>query len=283
MPIEFKKRSSKNEPDYEQKREQEARTRRKFGLETLTDDEELIDDTTFSAIHEELAKGKTDGSDTQPVLDDPGAATPAEPSNEEDELLLEEIATELPSKTEVAARDCSAPADSAVVAALERQLADAKDRDEVAALTLRIARYYARVAALFVVNRGLVAGLCGSGEGLGDRLEGIMIPTSADSLMAAPLETGQPVRGGPPPGSVDQRVLRAMGRDKIQDLAVLPIRIGERVVNLLYVDNGSEPLAKTSLGALRVLCAAVGRVYERLILERKQSGRPPKPPGARPR
>ena len=100
-----------------------------------------------------------------------------------------------------------------------------------------------------------------------------MIPTSADSLMATPLETREPVRGGSPPGSVDQRVLRAMGRDEIQELAVLPICIGERVVNLLYVDNGSEPLAKTSLAALRVLCTAVGRVYERLILKRKRSGR----------
>jgi len=90
--------------------------------------------------------------------------------------------------------------------------------------------------------------------------------------MAKPLETGEPVRGGARPGSVDQRVLRAMGREGTQELAVLPIRIGRRVVNLLYVDNGSEPLAKTSLAALRVLCAGVGRVYERLILERKRSG-----------
>ena len=273
MAIEFKRRAGRNEPDEEQKREQEARTRREFGLETLTDDEELIDDTTFSEMHDELSKVRLDGLDTHPVLDELGAAGPADSMNEEDELLLEEIATELPSQTEVLVEDCGAPADSAVVAALERRLADAKDRDEVAAVTLRIARYHARVAALFVVNQGLVAGLRGSGEGLEERLEGIMIPTSADSLMARPLATGQPVRGVAARGSVDRRVLHAMGRDAIRELAVLPIRIGERVVNLLYVDNGSEPLAKTSLAALRVLCAAVGRVYERLILERKRSGR----------
>jgi hypothetical protein len=269
VPIEFKKRASKSETDPEKKREQEARTRQRFGLETLTEDEELIDDTTFSRMHEKLSKTRLDGSDTQPVLDEPEVADSME---EEDELLLEEIATELPSQTEVVAKDYGPPADSAVVAVLERQLADAKDRDEVAALTLRIARYHAHVAALFVVNQGLVAGLRGSGEGLEDRLEGIMIPSSADSLMSAPLQTGQLVRGGAPPGSVDQRVLRAMGRDTIEELAVLPIRIGKRVVNLLYVDNGREPLAKTSLAALRALCSGVGRVYERLILERKRSG-----------
>jgi hypothetical protein len=273
VAIEFKRRSSRKEPDDEQKREQEARTRQQFGLEILTDDEELIDDTTFSEMHDELSNSRLGGADTQPVLDDLGPAGSADLFEEEDELLLEEIATELPAQTDVAAKYCGAPADSAVVADLERQIADAKDRDEVATLTLRIARYHARVAALFVVNQGLVAGLCGSGEGLEDRLEGIMIPTSADSLMARPLETGELVRGSAAPGSVDQRVLRAMGRDAIAELAVLPICIGKRVVNLLYVDNGSGPLAKTSLAALRVLCAAVGRVYERLILERKRSGR----------
>jgi len=164
VAIEFKRRSSRSEPDDEQKREQEARTRREFGLETLTDDEELIDDTTFSQVHEEFERSRLGGSDTQPVLDGPGAAARTDPTGEEDELLLEEIATELPSRTEAVSKDCGAPADSVVVAALERQLADAKDRDEVAALTLRIARYHARVAALFVVNQGLVAGLCGSGS-----------------------------------------------------------------------------------------------------------------------
>jgi hypothetical protein len=272
VAIEFKRRSSRSESDEEQKREQEARTRQEFGLEILTDDEELIDDTTFSQMHDELSRDRLDASETQPMLGDLGATAPAEPSDEENQLLLEEIATELPLRTDAVAKDCGAPADSAVVAALERQLADAEDRDEVAALTLRIARYHSRAAALFVVNQGLVAGLCGSGEGLEDRLEGIMIPTSADGLMATPLETGEFVRGGAPPGSVDQRVLRAMGRDEIEELAVFPIRIGERVVNLLYVDNGSEPLAKTSLAALRVLCTGVGRVYERLILKRKRSG-----------
>jgi hypothetical protein len=55
---------------------------------------------------------------------------------------------------------------------------------------------------------------------------------------------------------------------------MFPITIGGRVVNLLYVDGGEAPLAETSLAALRVLSVGVGRVYERLILERKRAGRP---------
>ena len=63
-----------------------------------------------------------------------------------------------------------------------------------------------------------------------------------------------------------------MGRESVHHVAAVPIAIGERVVNLLYVDNGPAPLAETSLAALRVLCVGVGRVYERLIVERKRTG-----------
>jgi hypothetical protein len=174
--------------------------------------------------------------------------------------------------------DTRPPIDPAGVAELERQLAAAKDRDGVAALALAIARYHAEAAALFVVNKGLIAGLRGSGGGLEARIEGIMIPVDAESLMATPIKTGRLLRSATPLGAVDMRVLRAMGREHTQHVAVLPIVIGGRVVNLLYVDNGRAPLAETSLGALRVLCIGVGRVYERLIVERKQAGRTARAP-----
>jgi hypothetical protein len=50
---------------------------------------------------------------------------------------------------------------------------------------------------------------------------------------------------------------------------VHPIAIRARVINLLYADNGAEPLAETSVAALAALCGCVARAYERLILERK--------------
>jgi len=42
------------------------------------------------------------------------------------------------------------------------------------------------------------------------------------------------------------------------------------VVNLLYADNGSEPLGDESCAALAALCQRVAGSYERIILERKQ-------------
>jgi hypothetical protein len=54
------------------------------------------------------------------------------------------------------------------------------------------------------------------------------------------------------------------------EVAFFPIRIGERVVNLLYADNGYEPLGEKSFAALAALCQRVAQSYERIILEKKR-------------
>jgi hypothetical protein len=274
MAIELTKKNEASDEGEDDRRRAEARaTREEFGIETLTDDEELIDNVTFSQIHNRLAMARDDCEAGRLArAAEPASGAPAG-MPEEDELLLEEIATELPTQSREALEASRPPADAAEVAVLERMLLAAKDRSEVSELTLRIALHYARVAALFVYSRGLIAGLRGAGQGLEERLEGIMVPADAESMLSAPLEAGRMVRGQPPPQPVDQRLLRAMGREGAKEIAVLPIAIGRRVVNLLYVDNGLEALSDTSLGALRVLCSGVGRVYERLILEAKQANR----------
>ena len=50
---------------------------------------------------------------------------------------------------------------------------------------------------------------------------------------------------------------------------MFPIVIADRVMNLLYVDNGPDPMPETSIGALLVLCSGIGRAYERMILKQK--------------
>ena len=55
-----------------------------------------------------------------------------------------------------------------------------------------------------------------------------------------------------------------MGRVDARELIVLPVRVAGNVVGVLYADNGEAPLADTSIGALRVLAAGVGKAYERL-------------------
>jgi hypothetical protein len=229
-------------------RDAEAHLREALGMHRLTEGEEFIDDDTFSKIHR------------------------APPPLEEDELLLEEVVTVLPPRgapTQPPAARRPATPTPQDVADLEARLHCGRDRDEVARAALALARAYASAAGLLVVNRDVIAGLAGDGDGIARRLDGIMIAGEARTLFAGPLQSGRPHRGPGPRRGNDARLLRAMGRVDVREVLIVPIAIRERVVNLLYADNGSSALGDTSAAALVELGACLSRAYERLILERR--------------
>jgi hypothetical protein len=141
----------------------------------------------------------------------------------------------------------------------------------VASLALRLARRHARAAALFVVHRGVVVGLRCEADGLEHPIEGIMVPADGESLFAGPVSSGETLHCGTTSHPMDARILRAMGRGDARDRIVVPVSIGGRVVNLLYADNGLDALGATSIAALQALAACVAAVYERLIIQRKNT------------
>jgi hypothetical protein len=160
---------------------------------------------------------------------------------------------------------------SAKIVELEQKIVGSNDREEITTAALDLALVYARCAALFVVRQGIVQGIRGLGETLADRpLEGILMPMTCESIITTPASSGEPYRGGPPEGDHNVRLLRALGRQDVRDLAVLPVKIRGRVVNLLYVDNGADPLGATAYAALRATAECIAEAYERLILERKK-------------
>ena len=98
-----------------------------------------------------------------------------------------------------------------------------------------------------------------------------MIPLTTDCRFAQVGATREPWRGEPPQGGVDARVVRALGRERVREVVLLPICIRDRVVNVLYADNDFEPVGETSLAALGALCNCVSRAYQRLILASKRA------------
>jgi hypothetical protein len=233
---------------------EEARLRSELGIRPLGAGEDLLDESSFAALHQRLAAARehATGGPTSPV---PESA---------DELLLDE---ELPDELEAGA----GPEREPEAFALEEALARAADRADAASVALRLARRHVAAAALFVVHRGMVMGLTGAGQGLESHVEGILVPVDSDSVFAGVAQGGEAFRGPPPKSGLDARVLRALGRAEARELALLPIAIRGRVVNLLYADDGARPLAETSLGALRALATCVARTYEALIVRRKQA------------
>ena len=93
------------------------------------------------------------------------------------------------------------------------------------------------------------------GIGEGERLR--PVETSPRTLVIERLDDGEQIPSDGPSS------LRA-------DVAILPVRIRDRVVNVLYVDNGPEVLAETSIAALASLCECIARAYGQLIVEHKR-------------
>jgi hypothetical protein len=152
---------------------------------------------------------------------------------------------------------------------LEAEIDGCTSREHVARLALHLAHAYSPAAALFQVHRGAIERVCAHGRAA--RGDSLQFPVDASSLFASVIESGQPFHGAPPRSGIEDRILRALDRRHVQEIALLPIEIRGRVVSLLLVDNGPEALGDTSLAALNAVCARISRAYERLILERKAS------------
>jgi hypothetical protein len=233
---------SSNQPGEDQWEQDEA-LRQDLGLSPLGDGQELTDAATA----------------------EPGDGAHA---NDEGELLLEDVISipedqareEIPSPSQFAR-----PADPGAITTLEAELAAATDRQQVAAVAIRIAACYARTTALFVVNNETIAGLCAEGEGLAERIEGVLISTEIGGLFCAPLSTGRPYRRAPSQALDDVRLMRALGRSDACDVLVVPVLVRDRTVNLIYADNGPDRLADTAVGALVTLGSCLANAYERLI------------------
>lgn len=237
------------EPD---DRPEEVRLREALGIRPLGQGEDLIDETEFAALHQKLVLAREQAAG--------GPAPASEACDGDEELLLDEVVE----KTDSA----ELPADPVELEAL---LAAAADRDAAARIALALARVHAEAAALLVVHRGMVMGLAGSGGDLERRIEAVVVPIDAESVFAQAAAKNEPFRGAPPSGALDVRLLRALGRGSVREVALLPIPLRGRVVNLLYVDAGARPLAETALGALSTLTLCLARAYERIILRKRSA------------
>ena len=184
------------------------------------------------------------------------------------ELLLEDVISipeDQPHEETPSPGQLARPADPGAITTLELQLAEARHRKQVSDLAVRIAACYARATALFVVNDETIAGLSAEGEGLAERIEGVLISTECEGLFRAPLSTGQAHRQAPSASADDVRLMRALGRSEACDVLIVPVAVRGRTVNLIYADNGPDRLAETAVGALVTLGSFLTKVYEGLI------------------
>jgi hypothetical protein len=221
-----------------------ARWREAHGLAPLAEGEELCGEAEFVASHTQGA------GPARPSAERASAAVPA-----------------LEARVVPAARPAAAPAaDAEAAARLEAELVRASSRERVAPLVLQLAAIRARLAALFTVRDGMIQGVLAAGAGGPGRIDAIFVPVAAQSMLAGPAR-GEIFHGAPSRAGIDAAIVRALGGGEVCEVAVMPIAVGGRVVQLLYADNGAEPLNPASLAALGALCEQTRATWSRIIVE----------------
>jgi hypothetical protein len=158
---------------------------------------------------------------------------------------------------------------------VEAALARTSDREEAARLALGfLARSYSR-AALFQVSRERVSSWMGQGEMDLPIFQKFSVGFDQPSVFLN-LRQGSSLHLGPlPPMPAHRELARAWGGELPRDCVVMPVRIKDRLVAVLYADGGLRT-GKAGIGGLALpqlqsLAAATGAALERSILHRKRA------------
>ena len=240
----------------------------KARIRPLGPGEELIDAEVFHALYSKVAGEATRASEP------PKAAVHAAPTSffSAARTPVNETRAVAPPAGRVGERrprvGPARPPSAATAAALEAEIDRSTHRAHVARLAVHLARAYVSAAALLRIHRGVIHGVCG--EGVAHCGEQLLFPAEGTSPFAEVVANRVPQRGLPPQDGLGARILSMLGRESAQEIAVLPVLIQDRVVGLLYADNGAEALADASFAALQAVCLRLAKAYERLILARKR-------------
>jgi Type II secretion system (T2SS), protein E, N-terminal domain len=213
----------------------------------------------------------------------------APPPAEDDELARElEAAQEAPAEAAPVRRPTrppppptaapSPPPEEATVEILAlpaaiRRIEAATTRSEIADALMSFSRGLFDVAALLVVRDELAFGWKGFGRGLDlDRLETLLVPIEQSPLFKGAVEDGKVHAGAPTTNSLHAHLYKVLKSPAPKHAAVAPIRIKERVVNLLYGhSDGDRALGEAELAQLTQIVESAAAGYVRLIALSKQS------------
>lgn len=154
----------------------------------------------------------------------------------------------------------------------EDRLGEMESRDLAGELVVDFLRQEFDRVLLFAVRKDAVTGWMGDAEGLDDEaLERLRIPLSQPSLFLN-LRHGGAFHLGPLPAMPAHRPLvELLGGEAPEEVLLLPVRIADRMVAILWCDRGGEHLGSIDLEALRALADTLADTLERCILLKRQA------------
>jgi len=177
-------------------------------------------------------------------------------------------------------RNSEGPLDNSLREAITR-LRDATGRDEIIDQTLQRARRDFAFVAFFVVIDDKVTGRAASGMGA-EEIQNVTLATTGRSSFANAVRNQAHVLG--PLSVEDQRSLAVLGRVAPRTALIVPVRVRERTVGLIYADQGDHTVSPRAASDLMLFVNAVGVALEGLVMRKKGASAigPAAAPSARP-
>lgn len=138
------------------------------------------------------------------------------------------------------------------------------DREEVAGIVVEEARKVSKRAALFMVKGSKVVGW----KSKGVSVTNFEAPANVPSLFYEALVKKSYYRGPVLMIPGNEEIIAVLGGTP-QDSLVFPISIRDRVIALLYADNGNTSVLSANLSYISVLCQMASLAFELLIIKKK--------------
>lgn len=147
---------------------------------------------------------------------------------------------------------------------LKESFASAREKEEIVGLLLHAAeKVYSRVA-VFLLKSGSISGW----KGRGLNVENESFRPDPNSLFAEVIARKNYYRGPLLKVPANDPLIKIVGGSP-QDCLVIPIQIREKIIGLLYVDNGISSVLDANLGYINSIVSMASISFEITILRRK--------------
>ena len=158
----------------------------------------------------------------------------------------------------------AAPIEEPSIDKIKQAFTDVKDTEEIAAILLHETQKFAQRAALFTLKGKKVTGWKAKGMSVED-----FIANGEDDSIFSDVIRNRTYYRGP--------VLNIRGNNSLikilngipQDVLLMPILIREKLIGLLYVDNGNTSVLNANVGFLALLVSMAAVSFEILILKKR--------------
>jgi len=146
-----------------------------------------------------------------------------------------------------------------------------QNRDDLAKAVLGFAKGFFKRAVLFTVRDNILFGWFGTGQGIkNQQVQKLLIEIKEPSVFKTVVECSCHYLGPVLAQPVNQQFLEAMGGAKPNSVFLIPLLWQQKVVYLLYGDNGDGQNVTFDIGELLILAQKLPAGIQRLIEEKKR-------------